>query len=162
MFWRAKKQYSKLWTAISQGSIKQLSEQNQEDEGIYRSPAAPRPWGFVYVSHIHSFCFATKEAGMDLISSLILLPICVWVAMLATGILKYSPWAKVNLPWLRITLFFFFFLHQCLQGILSFRWDQPVCQILHYGLYILLNHREFRDDESHWCKSFKFTNVISK
>lgn len=108
-------------TAISQSSIRLLLEQNQTDEGIYRSPAAQRPLGFVYVflnteklsKQVFILCIARWEAGMDLLSSLILSPIYIWDAMLATVIPKNCPWAKSTSPscWPH---FFFFFKFYCL------------------------------------------------
>jgi hypothetical protein len=70
-------------TAISQSSIRLLLEENQTEEGIYRSPADQRPLSFVYVflkteklgKQAFIFCIARQEAGMDLISSVIRSPV---------------------------------------------------------------------------------------
>lgn len=152
-------------TAISQSSIRPLLEQNQTDEGIYRSPAAQRLLGFVCVflnteklsKQAFIFSLAGEEAAMDLISSLILSPIYIEGAMLVIGVLKNSPPAKVSLPLLQTH----FLGSVSPKNPFVLKGNQVVCQIFHYTLYSFLKRGDFCGDEAHWRQSLKFTDVIS-
>lgn len=133
-------------TAISQSSIRPLLEQNQTDEGIYRSPAAQRLLGFVCVflnteklsKRAFIFSLAGEEAAMDLISSLILSRIYIEGAMLVIGVLKNSPRAKVSLPLLQTHFFGISVSEE------SFRFERKSSGLPNIPLHIILFSKAWR------------------
>lgn len=133
-------------TAISQSSIRPLLEQNETDEGIYRSPAAQRLLGFVCVflnteklsKRAFIFSLAGEEAAMDLISSLILSRIYIEGAMLVIGVLKNSPRAKVSLPLLQTHFFGIGVSEE------SFRFERKSSGLPNIPLHIILFSKAWR------------------